>query len=516
MNLFLTTLANIFQLNNIVLMLAGSLFGILVGVMPGLSSVMGMSIMLPFALQVGGMGSVLMMLGIYCGAIYGGSITAILLNTPGTANSAATCLDGHPMAIKMGQPGRALSISTTSSLCGGLLSAVVLLFTAPMLSKVALKFGTAEYFALGIFGLSIVTSVSSKSIIKGIMGAVLGLFLSTIGMDKINGSARFTFDTVYLLGGISFVPVLIGLFAFSQGLVNIEEYDKNSIIEKATSRIKGVFPNKKDMRLVMPTILRSSVIGSLIGIIPGTGGDIASWLGYNEAKRWSKHPEEFGKGSPEGIAAPEAANNAVTGGALVPLLTLGIPGDAATAIMLGALMMLGITPGPLLFQEQTDKVYIIIIGLFVANLIMGFWGYAGVRLFSKIADIPKWIMTPIIFVFCIVGTYALNHTIGDVVVMLVSGIIGFVLLKLDFAIPPIILGMILGGTIENNFRRSLIISSGSLSIFFASPISCALLIIAVASVFYPVVMPVILRRLRKRKAAKNPVDEADREVEADE
>lgn len=499
MELFFNALSNILQWNHILLMFAGTLFGILVGVMPGLSSVMGMSIMLPFALRVGGIGSILMMLGIYCGAVYGGSVTAILLNTPGTANSAATCLDGHPMAIQKGQPGRALSLSTTSSLCGGLFSAVVLLFTAPLLSKVALKFGTAEYFALGIFGLSIVTSVSSKSILKGILGAVMGLFLATVGMDKINGNVRFTFDTIYLMGGISFVPVLIGLFAFAQGLISIEEYDKHQIVEKATNKITGVFPNKTDMKLVWPTLLRSSIIGSLIGIIPGTGGDIASWLGYNEAKRWSKHPEEFGHGSPEGIAAPEAANNAVTGGALVPLLTLGIPGDAATAIMLGALMMIGITPGPLLFTEQTDKVYTIIIGLFIANLIMGFWGYAGVRIFSKIADIPKWIMTPIIFLFCIVGTYALNHTIGDVVVMLVAGVVGFVLLKLDFAIPPIILGMILGGTIENNFRRSLIISGGSFEIFVSSPISCALLLVAVVSILYPIVLPIILEKLRSKK-----------------
>lgn len=499
MELFLLTLTHVFQWKNLFLMFGGTLFGILVGVMPGLSSVMGMSIMLPFALRVGGIGSILMMLGIYCGAVYGGSITAILLNTPGTANSAATCLDGHPMAIQKGQPGRALSLSTTSSLFGGLFSAVVLLFTAPLLSKVALKFGAAEYFALGIFGLSIVTSVSSKSIVKGVLGAVLGLFLATIGMDKINGEPRFTFDTVYLLGGISFVPVLIGLFAFAQGLVSMEEYNPRQVVEKATSKIQGVFPSKQDMKLVFPTMLRSSIIGSLIGIIPGTGGDIASWLGYNEAKRWSKHPEEFGSGSPEGIAAPEAANNAVTGGALVPLLTLGIPGDAATAIMLGALMMIGITPGPLLFTEQTDKVYIIIVGLFIANLIMGFWGYAGVRIFSKITDVPKWIMTPIIFLFCIVGTYALNHTIGDIIVMLIAGGIGFVLLKLEFAIPPIILGMILGGTIENNFRRALIISNGDMGIFVSSPIACVLLAVAVISVAYPIVMPYILKRMREKR-----------------
>lgn len=502
MDLFFTVLSNLFTINNILLTFGGAFFGILVGAMPGLSSVMGLSIMLPFAIRVGGVGSILMLLGIYCGAVYGGSITAILINTPGTANSAATCLDGHPMALR-GEAGRAISLSTTSSLIGGLLSAVVLLFTAPLLSRFALKFGSAEYFALGIFGLSIVTSVSStENVLKGILGALLGLFLATIGMDAINGEPRFTAGSVFLLGGINFVPVLIGLFAFSQGLISIEEYNKNLKQQKTTTqKIKGVFPSKEDMKLCLPTFIRSSIIGIVIGIIPGTGGDIASWVAYNEAKRWSKHPEEFGKGAPEGIAAPEAGNNAVTGGALVPLLTLGIPGDSATAIMLGALMMVGITPGPLLFVEQTESVFTIIIGLFLANFFMGLIGYAGVRLFAKIADVPKWIMTPIVFLFCIVGTYALNHTFGDIVVMFVAGIAGFVLLKVGFSVPPIILGMILGKTIENNFRRTYVIYNADFSVFFTRPISCVLLIIAVLSLVYPLIMPMIMKKRKEKKEA---------------
>lgn len=500
MDIFFTIVSNLFTPFNLFLTFGGAFFGILVGAMPGLSSVMGLSIMLPFAIRIGGVGSILMLLGIYCGAVYGGSITAILINTPGTANSAATCLDGHPMALR-GEAGRAISLSTTSSLIGGLLSAVALLFTAPLLSKFALKFGPTEYFALGIFGLSIVTSVSStENVLKGILGALLGLFLAEIGMDAINGLPRFTGGSVFLLGGINFVPVLIGLFAFSQGLISIEEYNKNLKQEKTTQqKIKGVFPSKEDMKVCFPTYIRSSIIGIVIGIIPGTGGDIASWVAYNEAKRWSKHPEEFGKGTPEGIAAPEAGNNAVTGGALVPLLTLGIPGDSATAIMLGALMMVGITPGPLLFVEQTESVYTIIIGLFLANLFMGLIGYAGVRLFAKIADVPKWIMTPIVFLFCIVGTYALNHTFGDIVVMFVAGIAGYVLLKLGFSVPPIILGMILGKTIENNFRRAYVIYDGDFSVFFTRPISLVLLIIAFISLIYPLVMPIILKKRREKQ-----------------
>ena len=501
MSTFTDVFFNIMQPYHLICVAGGVLIGILVGVMPGLSSVMGMSVTLPLTLSLDGYVGILMMLGIFCGAIYGGSITAILINTPGTANSAATCLDGHPMVTKLKQPGRALGISTTASLCGGLFSAFVLLWTAPLLAKVALKFSAPEYFALGVFGLSIVTSVSSKSIWKGILGAFLGLFLSTIGMDTINGSYRFTFDRIYLTGGINFVPVLIGLFALSQGLITVEE-QFGKAKEKVKGKLERVLPTKADLKSIWGTILRSSILGSVIGAIPGTGGDIASWIGYNEAKRWSKHPEKFGEGVPEGIAAPEAANNAVCGGALIPLLTLGIPGDACTAIMLGALMVQGIVPGPLLFVEQTDKVYTIIIGLFLANIAMGLLGYLGIRVFSKIVNVPNKLMVPIIFVFCFVGTYALNNNINDVFLMIIAGFVGFFLLKLDFSIPPIILGMILGKTIENNFRRSLVMSNGNPMIFFQHPISLALLVIAFAAVFYPFFQPAIKRKLAAARRKK--------------
>ena len=354
----------------LVAILGGVLGGIFVGVMPGLSSVMGMSIMLPVALSMEGNLGVLMMLGIFCGSIYGGSITAIMINTPGTANSAATCLDGYPMAHKYHQPGRAISISTTASTFGGLFSAIMLMWTSPILASFALKFSAQESFALALFGISVVASVSSGNVLKGVMGAFLGLLLATIGVDATTGAYRFTFGTVYLTGGISNIPVLIGLFAFSQGLINVQEsFGKER--GKVAPKLERVLPTKEDLRTIFPTLIRSSVIGTVIGAIPGTGGDIAAWVGYNEAKRWSKHPEKFGDGAPDGIAAPEAANNAISGGALIPLLALSIPGDACTAIMLGALMMLGITPGPLLMSEAPDKVYMIIIGLFFANVFMG-------------------------------------------------------------------------------------------------------------------------------------------------
>lgn len=294
---FTQSLALVLTPMGLLSILGGVLCGIFVGVMPGLSSVMGMSIMLPVALSLNGNLGVLMMLGIFCGAIYGGSITAIMINTPGTANSAATCLDGYPMAHKHHQPGRALSISTTASTFGGLFSAVMLLWTSPILSSFALKFSAQESFALALFGISVVASVSSENVLKGVMGALIGLLLATVGVDVTTGAYRFTFDTVYLTGGISNIPVLIGLFAFSQGLINVQE-SFGTTRAKVNTKLERVLPSKSDLVTIFPTLIRSSLIGTLIGAIPGHRGDIASWVGYNEAKRWSKHPEQFGDGAP--------------------------------------------------------------------------------------------------------------------------------------------------------------------------------------------------------------------------
>lgn len=493
----LAALMTVVQPYNIAVMFFGTLIGILVGAMPGLSSVMGLSIMMPLTLSMEGNSGMLMLLGIFCGAIYGGSITAILIKTPGTANSAATCLDGYPMATKLGQPGRALSISTMASTFGGLFSAVMLLWTAPMLSKIALKFGAAEYFALAVFGLSMVTSISGKSVVKGLIGAVLGLIMATIGMNSLTGTPRFTFGSVYLMGGIAMIPTLIALYAFSQGLNNIEGGGGTSSLH-SKAKLERVLPTWQDMKLTFPTMLRSSIIGTIIGAIPGTGGDIASWVGYNEAKRWSKHPEKFGEGAPEGIAAPESANNAISGGALIPLLTLGIPGDAGTAVMLSALMMQGVVPGPMLFTEQTGTVYTIIVGLFFANLWMCLLGYSAIRGFAKIGNVSNTYLTPIVFVFCVVGTYALNNNILDIFMMMIFGVVAYVLIKCDFPMPPIILGLILGSLAEKNLQRALVISDGNISVFFTRPIALVLIVVSVISLLWPVISPVIKKRRASR------------------
>ena len=509
MEYVLAAIQNVFLPMNLLAVFIGTFAGIVIGALPGLSTVMGLSILLPFTLSFSGMGGMYMLLGVFCGGIYGGSISAILLNTPGTSASAATALDGYPMANKLGQPGRALGISTLASLFGGLFSAICLCIFAPLLAKVALKFSAQEYFALAVFGISIVAGLTGKSVIKGVIGGVIGLLLATIGVDGMGGVNRFTFGSVYLMGGISFIPLLIGLFAFSQGLNTIEEMAKGYKAEKNRMKIEHVFPSKSDLKRIFPTLIRSSIIGTFIGAVPGTGGDIASWVSYSQAKTWSKHKEEFGHGSPEGIAASESGNNAISGGAFVPLLSLGIPGDAGTAVMLGSLTMLGLAPGPLLFTEHKDSVYMLFVGLFVANLLMGLLGFAGIRLWSRVLDIPQKILLPLIFTFCFVGTYACNRSINDVYMMIIAGIAGYVLQKMDFSLPPIILGVILGGMIEKNFRRALILSNGDVGTFFTRPISCVFIILAAVSLFSPVIKTVIASKKAKKQAAAAAVNDSE-------
>lgn len=475
----------------------GALFGILCGAMPGLSAIMAMTILMPFTFRLEGMYGILMLLGVFCGAVYGGSITAILINTPGTANSAATALDGYPMA-RSGQPDRALSISTSASCFGGVFGSLCLLFTAPLLAKLCVNFGVSEYFALAIFGLSIVTSVSNKSIIKGIIGAILGLLLGTVGIDTLSATQRFTFNMTYLLAGIAFVPLLIGLYALAQCFVTSEgDIEEMGMVRNV--KLKQILPSRHDIKRCLPVVLGCSILGTIIGAIPGTGGDIASWVGYNETKRWvRKNEKPFGEGTPEGIAAPESANNSIVGGALIPLLSLGIPGDAGTALLLGALMLKGITPGPLLFTNQGVKVYTIIVGLMVANIAFALLGFLGIRGFAKIGNLPQKWLTPMIFMFCAVGTFALNNNFGDVIFMVIAGILGYFLVKMDFSMPPIILGLLLGNTVESNLRRALTIANGDLTYFLHRPVTVILLAISAVSLLYPVIAPY----LKKAKAGK--------------
>ncbi|GKX29685.1 C4-dicarboxylate ABC transporter permease [Vallitalea longa] len=472
----------------------GVIGGIAIGSLPGLTATMGVALLLPLTFGMDTVSGILMLLGIYIGAIYGGSISAILLRTPGTPAAAATALDGFELA-KKGEAGRALGISTISSFGGGIVSTIMLILISPQLAKLALKFSAPEYFALAMFGLSIISSIAGKSMVKGLIAGVVGLLISMIGIDSITGYPRFTYGNINMLNGLSFIPIMIGLFAFSQAFLSIEDMLKKV---KVKQKITRILPTMSDIKRIKFTVLRSGIIGTFTGIIPGAGADIGAFISYNEAKRFSKHPEKFGTGHIEGIAAPEAGNNGVTGGAMVPLLTLGIPGDAVAAIMLGALMMKGLQPGPLLFKEQGELVYTIFVGLIVANIGMLVLGLLGIRFFTKIVSIPKYVLTPVIFVLCIIGSYAINNNFFDVVVMFVCGIIGYFMSKFDFPASPVVLALILGPMAESQLRRSLVMSQGNASILFTRPISAVLLVLA----FITLCTPIFKQIKKKVKRAK--------------
>ncbi|WP_303963313.1 tripartite tricarboxylate transporter permease [Succinatimonas hippei] len=495
MDAVLEAVAILATFENVGLLLAGTAVGIFIGAMPGLSVNMGLALLFPITFSVGGMSGIVMLLGIYCGAIYGGSITAILLRTPGTPASAATTLDGYPMAITNGQPGRALSISTMASTFGGVFSTICLILFAPVLAKVALQFSKPEYFALAIFGISMITSVSSGSILKGLISCLIGLFIATIGLDAMSGLERFTLGTLYLSGGVSFMPILIGLFALTQVFVNVEDAYKNKQI-KQTIKIDNVLPTWADFKLTLTTLLRSSCIGTFIGCVPGTGGDISSWISYDQAKRWAKDKSQFGKGDPRGIAASESGNNSIVGGAFIPVLTLGIPGDGATAIILGALMVHGMQPGPLLFVDHAPDVYAIFIGMMAANIVMGMMGFSLIRLFVKVVNIPRVILLPIITIMAVIGTYSYNNSMNDVLIMFAAGIVGYFMNKIGMGVPGVIIGIILGSLAEQNFTGSLMMSDGSLAIFATNPICAVFLVLSVISLLSPLYKGILGKMLK--------------------
>lgn len=486
-------LSLVFQGQTILLLILGVASGMAIGCLPGLTATMGVALVLPLTFGMGAVPSILLLIGVYVGAIYGGSISAILLNTPGTPASAATALDGYAMAQK-GEAGRALGISTTSSFIGGIVSCIFLLLISPQLAKLALRFSSPEFFMLAVFGLCIITTVSGKSMAKGLMFGALGILIASIGIDEINGGMRFTFNNINLLSGINYIPVMIGLFALSQAFTSVEELFKKEEINKKITR---ALPKKEDLKPIVKNGLLYGTVGTFVGIIPGAGADIAAFIAYGQAKSSSKNSDEFGKGSVDGISAPEAANNGVTGGALIPMLTLGVPGDAVAAIMIGALTIQGLQPGPLLFQNNSSLVYALFIGAFVANIVMLVLGLSSVKIFTKVLSVPKAVLIPVIFLFCFVGSYALSNNLFDVAVMLFFGIVGYFVNKVGVSASPAVLGLILGPMAEREFRRALLMSKGSYSVFFSSAISWFFLILIVLTLF----IPVIKKSLAKRKRA---------------
>lgn len=467
----------------------GVLIGTLVGVLPGIGPVTAMSLLLPATYHITPVGAIIMLSGIYYGVQYGGSTTSILVNIPGEAASVMTCIDGYQMA-RQGRAGRALGISAFGSFIAGTIGIIGLVLIAPPLVDFALKFGFPEYFSLMVLGLTVLSFMTSGSIVRALMMAAFGLILGTIGLDFISGLARFTFDIPELLDGIGLVPVVMGLFGISEVLLNIEVKIKREIF---TTKVKGLLPTLQDWAQSIWAILRGTLIGFFLGILPGGGAVISSFVSYAIEKRVSKHPEKFGKGAIEGVAAPESANNSAAQGAFIPLLTLGIPGNVATAMLLGALIIHGITPGPLLLSQNPELFWGVVASMYVGNAMLLALNLPLIGIWVQLLKVPYPILFPLIIIFCMIGSYSINNSPIDVAIMLIFGGIGYLMKKLSLEAAPVVLAFVLGPMLENALRQSLIKSQGSFSIFFTRPISAACLFIAIALVVFPL-LPWFRRR----------------------
>ena len=465
----------------LIILFLGTLFGLILGVLPGLGPTTGGALILPFTITLDPLSAIVLLTAIYCAGTYGGAITAILINTPGTPAAAATCLDGYPLAQK-GEAGRALGMATFGSAFGGLFSVIVLVFFAPILANIAYEFGQPEYFALAIFGLTMLASIGEGSPTKNLIAGAFGILLSTVGKDVMASIDRFTFGVNELTEGIGFIPVVVGMFAMSELLV--QSNLTNQIFERIAMKAVRL-PSKDDFKYCFKTILRSSGIGSFIGILPAEGGTVASLIGYSEAKRWSKKPEEFGKGAIDGIAGAETANNAATGGAMVPTLALGIPGSATTAVILTGLIIHGLRPGPDLFKEQPEFLYGIFGAMFFANILFFIFGFFGAKIFARITLIPNRLLWPMIFTLSVCGTYSLNQSFTDVFLMIGFGSIGYVMRKFGFSVVPVIIGLILGQLVELTLRQSLVIFDGDWTLFFTRPIVVTFFILSVVALIFP-------------------------------
>jgi putative tricarboxylic transport membrane protein len=467
----------------------GTLGGLIIGALPGLTATMGVALLIPLTFGMQPVMGLNMLIGIYIGGIYGGCISAILLRTPGTPSSAATVLDGYPMALR-GEAGRALRMATIASTAGGLFAAIVLATLAPQLAGVALRFGAAEYFALALFGLTIIASLSGD-ILKGVISGLLGILIACVGADPITGGLRYTFGVPGFASGFAFTPALIGLFALSEVFTQLERLGRD---EKVALKVAGRWPSRADMRDSRGALIRGSIIGTIIGIIPGTGSGTASWIAYNEAKRTSKTPEKFGTGHAPGLAATESANNAVCAAALIPLLALGIPGDVVTAVLMGGLMIQGLAPGPMLYVTNPDVVVGIFGGTFIATIFMFIFGMALIPVFSRILMIPKHILAVSIVVFCFIGSYSINLNPVDLYTMVGFGVLGWGMQKFGFSQPALCIALILGPMMEANLRRGLLQTHNDLAAFLSGPITLVFLGLAALSMFLPLLAQAKARR----------------------
>ena len=504
-------LANVVTPSNLMVMIGGILAGLLVGALPGFQANMGVALLLPLTYGLAPDTGLLLLVSLYAAAIYGGSLTAILFHTPGTTASAATAIEGYALT-RQGKAGTAIRIATWCSSIGGLVGAFCLLLISPPLSLISLQFGPAEYFLLAVFGLTTIASIASGALLtKGLLAGTAGFLLSTVGMDLDSGFPRFTFGMAFLDSGISFVPAVIGLFALSQVLSMVE-----STSRRATSTVAAFdksdwrfFPSLAELRQVWGSIPRSLGIGMVIGVLPGAGADVASWVSYHEAKRFSRNPERFGHGAIDGIASAEVAKNTETGGALIPLLTLGIPGSTTAAILLGALIMHGLVPGRELFTQYAQITYTVIVGFILANFLMAIVGMAVSRYIARLTSLNISVLAPLIATLCIVGSFALGNNIYDVWTMLAFGILGYFMKNHGYHPAAMVLGLILGPMAENGYRQVLVLSRGSVITYFLThPISVVLIILIVLAILSPFILE------RRGRRGENAVEATSRPGES--
>ena len=477
----------------LLVLLVSTLGGVVIGALPGLNATNGAALLLPFTLSMEAIPAIASLVAIYCSATFAGAITAILINTPGTPASATTCLDGYPLAQR-GEAGRALGLAVVSSTIGGVLSVICLMMAAPLLARMAYHFTPPEYFALTLFGMSMLASIGEGSPLKNLISGTFGVFLALVGVDMLTSVERFTFGSHDLYDGIGFVPVMIGIFGISELIVQASSLDKR----KERVSMKAVqLPTRDDYRQVWKAILRSSGIGTFIGILPAEGATVASMIGYNEAKRWSKTPEQFGKGAIEGIAGSEAANNAATGGAMVPTLALGIPGSATAAVILAGLMVHGIRPGPSMFTEQANFAYTIFWSMMLVNLLFLVVGLTGAKIFARVTLIPTQVLWPCVFMVSIVGAYALDQSMFDVWIVLISGIIGFFMRRYGFSVVPLAIGLILGEMLEQRLGQSMVMLDEKWWLMFTRPLALLFFCLTIAALFGPVLWTKYLVRVFK-------------------
>lgn len=477
--------ANLADPFTLMMLLAGIVLGLAIGVLPGLGPPIAIALALPFTFYMDAVPSLILLLAIYNAAIYGGSISAVAVGIPGTGAAIATVMDGNAM-FRQGRGGEALGLSLTGSIIGGLVSVACLTFVAPLLAQVAIKFGPREFLAISVFGLVVVVRVAGANLFKGLLVGGIGIFLTTWGLDELNGAERYTFGTYHLYEGIPLVPFLVGLFAVSEALIGAERALQKIRFDQTSLTVK--LPGAKTLSRLKGNLMRSSLIGTIIGIIPGEGAAVAAFFAYSEEKRRSPTPEKFGTGMPEGVVAPETANNATVGGALVPTLTLGVPGSPAAAVLLGAFLIQGLAPGPTLFNERPDIMFSLFLGLFLINILLLFIGLAAIRFAAKLIMVPMAVIVPTVLLLSVTGIYAVSNSLFNVGILLGAGVLGYVVRKLGYSIAPLSIGFVLGHILENSLRQSITIADGSVAEFFDTPIGLGIYAVLALTVLWTPIM----------------------------